>query len=110
MTTTAAVPEAELRDPDVLTDEEADRLLEGAPWRRLVVVGDSVAKGIGDESPGYRKLRWGARVAAALDRARPGLEYVILGIPDLTAAEIVDTQLEQAEALKADLYGYVGGG
>ena len=110
MTTTAAVPEAELQDPDVLTDEEADELLEGAPWRRFVVVGDSVAKGIGEESPGYRKLRWGARVAAALDRARPGLEYVNLGIPDLTAAEIRDSQLEQAKALRPDLVGYVGGG
>ena len=110
MATTAAVPEAELQDPDVLTDAEADELLEGAPWRRFVVVGDSVAKGIGDESPGYRKLRWGARVAAALDRARPGLEYVNLGVPDQTAAEIRDTQLEQAKALDADLVGYVGGG
>ena len=110
MVTTTAVPEAELRDPDVLTDEEADRLLEGAPWRRLVVVGDSVAKGIGEESEGYRRLRWGQRVAAALDRARPGLEYVNLGIPDQTASEIRDSQLELARALEPDLVGYVGGG
>src|SRR5918999_1542273 len=99
MTTTTAVPEAERQDPDVLSDEEVDRLLQGAPWRRFVIVGDSIAKGLGDESPGYRRMRWGERVAAGLERARPGLEYVNLGVAELTAAEIRDTQLERAKEL-----------
>ena len=81
MSTAAEAFEAELRDPDVTLDVELDALLEGAPWRRFVVIGDSVAKGVAEDSPGYRRLRWGARVAAALDRARPGLEYVNLGRP-----------------------------
>jgi hypothetical protein len=62
MESTTSVPEAELHDPDVLTDEEIDALVAGAPWRRFLVVGDSIAKGLGEESPGYRTMRWGARV------------------------------------------------
>jgi lysophospholipase L1-like esterase len=110
MESTISVPEAELHDPDVLTDEEIDALVAGAPWRRFLVVGDSIAKGLGEESPGYRTMRWGERVAAALERARPGLEYLNLGTPDQTASEIRDTQLARAREFEPDLAAYVGGG
>ena len=35
---------AELADPDCLADGESARLLTGHPWRRFVVLGDSVAR------------------------------------------------------------------
>src|SRR5215212_7529114 len=60
----------ELADPDVLTTAEEDALLRGAPWRRFVVLGDSVAEGLGDEVEGYESFPWAARLARALRRHR----------------------------------------
>jgi lysophospholipase L1-like esterase len=110
MATAVPIPQAELDDPDVLPDDELVALLDGAPWRRFVVVGDSVAKGVAEESPGYRSLRWGARVAAVLARVNPGAVYENLGTREQRAAEIRDTQLARALALEPDLVAYVGGG
>ena len=110
MSTAIPIPEAELSDPDVLTDDQVDGLLVGAPWRRFVVVGDSIAKGVGESAPGYRRIVWAERVAAGLERARPGLVYVNLATPEQTAREILDTQLERAKAFGPDLAAYVGGG
>ncbi|WP_433357149.1 hypothetical protein ACQP25_22735 [Microtetraspora malaysiensis] len=37
---------SESNDPYVLSATEGGRLLSGAPWSRLVIVGDSVAEGV----------------------------------------------------------------
>jgi len=110
MTQTVQPPPAELSDPDVLSPDEGEALVAEAPWKRFVVLGDSVAKGVGEPAEGYADVRWGARVAAALSAAQPSLEYTNLGRRDARAAEIRDEQLEAALELRPDLVGYVGGG
>ena len=94
---------AEAADPHCLGEQEAARLLAGHPWRRFAVVGDSIAEGLGDPSPGYRNEPWCDRIAAALRRQRPGLSYLNLGRSMATAAEVRSAQLDQALAFSPDL-------
>jgi hypothetical protein len=75
------------------------------PWRRFVVVGDSLAEGIGDPAPGYEHLGWADRVASTL-----GADYLNLGRRNLLAAEVRATQLEPALAFGPDLAAVVCGG
>ncbi|HEY3478467.1 MAG TPA: SGNH/GDSL hydrolase family protein, partial [Streptomyces sp.] len=106
----AAGLSAEAADPHCLTDAESDRLLSGAPWTRLAVVGDSLAEGLGDPSPGYRTSPWADRVAGALRRSVPDLAYLNLGERGLTAARVRAGQAEPAAAFRPDLVGIVCGG
>jgi len=76
-----------------------------APWRRFVVIGDSMAEGVGDPVPGYRHLGWADRVAHRL-----GAEYLNLGRRNLLAAEVRDTQLDRALAFSPDLAAVLCGG
>lgn len=48
-----------LATPHLLSPTEQRRLLAGAPWKRLVVMGDSIAAGVGDPTPGYPDRPWG---------------------------------------------------
>lgn len=99
------VPVAEFRDADVLLPGEAESLLAGAPWHRFAVLGDSVAKGIGDPVLGYRSTSWADRVAEAL----PG-EYLNLGSRGLSATQVRDRQVQEAIAWEPDLAAVVAGG
>lgn len=101
---------AELADPDVLTTVEEDRLLHHAPWQRLVVLGDSVAEGIGEPVDGYETLPWAARLARALRRQRLDLAHLNLGKRGLLAAQVRETQLELALSFEPDLAAVVCGG
>ncbi|TVT19884.1 SGNH/GDSL hydrolase family protein [Amycolatopsis rhizosphaerae] len=92
-TTTALTEET---DPLCLPPTAAARLLTGAPWRRFGVIGDSLAAGTGDPSPGYATLPWGTRVADVLRRANPGLAYRNTGT---IGATIEQTLAEQAEGM-----------
>jgi lysophospholipase L1-like esterase len=94
---------AEASDPSCLRAGEAAALLAGHPWRRFVVVGDSVALGIGDPVPGYRDLVWTDRIAAELRDVRPELTYLNLGERDLLAAVVRTRQLAAAVAFAPDL-------
>jgi MFS family permease len=91
--------------------EKDDPYLAGRPllghsrWRRFVVVGDSMAEGIGDPLPGYEHLGWADRVASSLDA-----DYLNLGRRNLLAAEVRETQLERALAFAPDLAAVVCGG
>ena len=76
-----------------------DELLDNAPWRRLLVLGDSIAVHPGDPVDGYDNRTWAARLAAAL---RPGA-YLNLGVPGARVAEIRAGQLEPALAFRPDL-------
>lgn len=109
MQTTAQIPEAERQDPNVVSPEEASELLTGHPWSRFVMLGDSIAKGIGDPSEGYANITFGERVASALASARPDLTYVNLAERGLKIGEIRDSQLEPALALEPDLAGVIAG-
>jgi lysophospholipase L1-like esterase len=80
-------------------------LLDHSPWRRFVVVGDSIAEGIGDPTPGYEHLGWADRVANTLHT-----EYLNLGRRNLLAGEVRETQLERALAFAPDLAAVVCGG
>lgn len=100
----------EAHDPYGIADDEADRLLHGAPWRRLVVLGDSLVLAVGDETPGYRATSWADRLADALRRGRPELEYVNLGCRGLRAAEVRATQLQRACDVEPDLACVICGG
>jgi lysophospholipase L1-like esterase len=80
-------------------------LVVHSPWRRFVVVGDSIAEGIGDPTPGYAHLGWADRVANTLHT-----EYLNLGRRNLLAGEVRDTQLERALAFTPDLAAVTCGG
>jgi lysophospholipase L1-like esterase len=79
--------------------------LERSPWRRFVVVGDSMAEGIGDPVPGYGHVGWADRVAREL-----GGEYLNLGRRNLLAGEVRSTQLKPALAFSPDLAAVCCGG
>jgi lysophospholipase L1-like esterase len=100
----------EAADPWCLRPGEADALLAGHPWRRFVVIGDSVAEGIGDPVPGYTDLVWCDRIAAELRAQRPDLEYHNLGVRGLKAYKVRATQLDAALALRPDLAMICAGG
>lgn len=101
---------AEAADPDVLSPREEDELLAGAPWRRLVALGDSVVEGIREPVAGYRDLGWIERIGEALGRARPGFDLRNLGRRDLRAAEVRAAQLGPALEARPDLAVVVCGG
>ncbi|HTX12981.1 MAG TPA: DHA2 family efflux MFS transporter permease subunit [Solirubrobacteraceae bacterium] len=79
--------------------------LDHSPWSRFVVVGDSMAEGIGDPMPGYESLGWADRVARALET-----DYLNLGRRNLLAAEVRESQLERALAFAPDLAAVLCGG
>lgn len=106
----ADIPETEAQDQYVLSPEEQSELLAGHPWSRFVVMGDSIAVGMGDESEGYLSITWGERVAAALAREREGVSYANLARHRAKAAEIRDEQLARVLELKPDLVAMLGGG
>lgn len=101
---------AERRDPDVLDPDAADRLLAGAPWRRLATLGDSIVEGLAEELDGYGPVNWCGRLADALRRQQPELEHLNLGRRDLVAAEIREQQLDEALGWRPDLALVLGGG
>lgn len=68
-----------------------------------MVLGDSVAQGIGDPAPGYTSLPWCDRIATELRAHRPDLAYLNLGLRDLRAAEVRDQQLGPALSFRPDL-------
>lgn len=95
------------RDPHCLPDPELAALVASLPWRRLAVVGDSIAAGLGDPVPGYRDRSWADRLARGLTaRVGPGRRggaYRNLGVPGLRAQEVRQTQLPRALRFAPDL-------
>ena len=102
--------EREAADPHVVSPARAADLLRGAPWRRFVVVGDSIAEGVREPTPGYGPDSWTDRLASALRRQRPDLEYLNLGKRGLRTAEVRERQLEQALRFRPDLAVVICGG
>ncbi len=99
----AAAYPAEAADRYCLRAGEAARLLGGHPWHRFVVVGDSIAEGLGDPYPGYPDQPWCDRVAAELRARQPDLAYLNLGTRDTPAAKVRTGQLGPALAFAPDL-------
>lgn len=100
----------ELADPYCRWPAGAADLLRAAPWRRVVVLGDSVAAGIGEPLEGYRDVDGIARVAEVLGVAHPSFAYHNLGERDLRVAEVRDRQLPSALDLRPDLVIIAAGG
>lgn len=100
----------EATDPYCLRDGEATALLRGHPWTRFVVLGDSVAEGLGDPVEGYVGLPWADRIAAELTVHRPDLAYLNLGRRNLRAADVRQRQLDRALEFRPDLALVTGGG
>jgi lysophospholipase L1-like esterase len=94
---------AEAADPYCLHSGEAERLLAGHPWKRFAVIGDSIAEGLGDPSPGYPDEPWCDRIAAELRRVAPDLAYLNLGKSMARVADVRSTQLPPALAFSPDL-------
>jgi lysophospholipase L1-like esterase len=101
---------AELADPDCLAEGESLRLLAGHPWRRFVVLGDSVANGPSYPVDGFSPLRWTDRVAAELRTQAPDLRYLNLGVGGQRAAEVRASQLDDALDFEPDLALVLCGG
>lgn len=93
-----------------LSDGEAADLLRGAPWRRLAVLGDSLAEGVGDDTPGYSAGGWPATLARVLHEVDSGSAYLNVGRRDLIAREVRATQLRPVLRFCPDLAVLVCGG
>ncbi|MEV4482535.1 SGNH/GDSL hydrolase family protein [Micromonospora coxensis] len=101
---------SEATDPFCLRAGESAALLRGHPWRRFVVLGDSVAEGMCEPVDGYSDLQWADRIAAELRGVAPGLAYLNLGRRSLRAHEVRARQLDDALAFAPDLALVVCGG
>ncbi|RKN40610.1 SGNH/GDSL hydrolase family protein [Micromonospora endolithica] len=100
----------EATDPWCLRPGESAELLRGHPWRRFVVLGDSVAEGLCEPVEGYPDVQWADRIAAELRAVRPELAYLNLGRRGLRAHEVRATQLAAAREFRPDLALVVCGG
>jgi lysophospholipase L1-like esterase len=96
--------------PDILPFASQVALLRGARWRRLAVVGDSIAEGVREPHDGYLDLSWIDRIAEPLRAVVPGLAVMNLGTRDLLAAEVRERQLAAAIAFRPDLAIVAAGG
>ncbi|MFF0545859.1 SGNH/GDSL hydrolase family protein [Nocardia thailandica] len=83
----------EADDPLLLPRERAVALLADAPWRRFAVLGDSIAAGTGDPSPGYAATGWADRVAATLSATSPATEYRNVARVGATSTQVRAHQL-----------------
>ncbi|WP_328347485.1 SGNH/GDSL hydrolase family protein [Micromonospora sp. NBC_00421] len=100
----------EATDPYCLREGESAALLRDHPWRRFVVLGDSVAEGMCEPVDGYPDVQWADRIAAELSAVRPGLAYLNLGRRGLRAQQVRAGQLDRALAFSPDLALVVCGG
>jgi lysophospholipase L1-like esterase len=97
-------------ESDVLPFASQVALLGGAPWRRVAILGDSIAEGVREPHDGYLDLSWIDRIADPLRAVAPGLTVMNLGVRDLLAAEVRERQLEAALAFQPDLSIVAAGG
>ncbi|KAB1988196.1 SGNH/GDSL hydrolase family protein [Streptomyces triticiradicis] len=109
MTDTANRP-TEADDPYLLSAGETARVLADAPWKRLAVVGDSGAEGVTEAFEGYRCLPWSERFVEELRTVQPDLAFVNLGLRNLFAAQVRETQLAPALEFRPDLAVVFSGG
>jgi len=103
-------PRTESTDPMLLGPNAAGELMRGARWRRYAVLGDSIAQGIGDPSPGYLPTGWADRVVTALRAADPELHYLNTGRMGATTAQVLTHQLPRVLEFEPDLVHIICGG
>lgn len=100
----------EAADPHCLAMREACHLLSGAPWCRVVALGDSVAAGVSEPVSGYRDLDGIGRVVEVLEANRGCVMYRNLAERDLRLAEVRERQRRAALDLQPDLVIVAAGG
>jgi len=100
----------EANDPMLLSTTAARDLLAAAPWQRYAVLGDSIAQGVGDPSPGYDTLGWADRIAAVLKATNPALAYLNTGRIGATSAQVLADQLPRVLEFEPDLVHLSCGG
>ncbi|MFI7666028.1 SGNH/GDSL hydrolase family protein [Nocardia sp. NPDC049526] len=100
----------EANDPMLLSNTAALELLADARWQRYAVLGDSIAHGVGDPSPGYDTAGWADRVAAVLTAANPALAYLNTGRIGATSAQVRADQLPRVLEFAPDLVHISCGG
>src|SRR3954466_16406641 len=80
--------------------------------KRLVVMGDSLPEGVGDDDPaapnGVRG--WADRVAEQLAAREPGFRYANLAVRGKLLPQVLGEQLEPGLALEPDLVSLYAGG
>ena len=103
-------PLTEATDPYCLPATALAELLTVVPWRRFGVLGDSLSRGTGDPTPGYRDLGWSDRVAEALQTAHPDAAYLNTAEVGATTAQTIDRQLSRITAFAPDLLVVPSGG
>jgi lysophospholipase L1-like esterase len=97
-------------EPEFLPFASQVALLRGAPWRRVAVLGDSIAEGVREPYDGYLDLSWIDRIADPLRAVAPGLTVMNLGVRDFLAAEVRERQVDAALAFQPDLAIVAAGG
>ncbi len=112
MSSTTSLPDrfTEADDPLLLAPDAATALLRDAPWRRFAVLGDSIAAGTGDPSPGYAATGWADRVAATLSAVNPALSYLNTGRVGATSGQVRERQVPQILEFAPDLVHVSCGG
>ena len=85
-------------------------LLNGSRWRRVAVLGDSIAEGVREPADGYRNLSWVDRIVEPLHLVDPSTTVLNLGRRSLVAREVRETQLRAALAFAPDLAIVAAGG
>ncbi|WP_433680050.1 SGNH/GDSL hydrolase family protein [Nocardia sp. CA-119907] len=100
----------EANDPMLLSTAAARDLLADAPWQRYAVLGDSIAQGVGDPSPGYDTVAWADRVAAVLTATNPELAYLNTGRIGATSGQVLADQLPLVLEFAPDLVHLSCGG
>jgi lysophospholipase L1-like esterase len=98
------------REPHVLPFTRHVPMLRGAPWRRVAVLGDSIAEGVREPHDGFRDLSWIERIVEPLGAVAPGLTVMNLGQRDLRASEVRELQLPAALRFHPDLAIVAAGG
>lgn len=100
----------ESTDPDCITTDDGGRLFSFVPWSKVVVVGDSVAAGVREATPGYRDLSAAQRVTRVLRVKRRSLTAINLAERGLVTRQIIETQLDRALDEEPDLVLVAAGG
>ena len=98
------------REPHVLPFTRHVPMLRGAPWRRVAVLGDSIAEGVREPHDGFRDLSWIERIVEPLGAVAPGLTVMNLGQRDLRASEVRELQLPAALRFHPNLAIVAAGG
>jgi lysophospholipase L1-like esterase len=98
------------QEPHVLPFTRHVPMLRGAPWRRVAVLGDSIAEGVREPHHGFRDLSWIDRIVEPLGAVAPGLTVMNLGQRDLRVAEVRELQLPTALGFRPDLAIVAAGG